>query len=36
MSKEEMLEYIADILPQMEYLQIEMVYGLILGLRGET
>lgn len=34
MSKEEMLEYINGKLPELDYLGIEMVYGLIQGITG--
>lgn len=32
MSKEEMLEFIAEKLPELDYLSVEMVYGLIYGI----
>ena len=34
MSKEEMLEYITGKLPDLDYLGVEMVYGLIQGITG--
>lgn len=34
MSKEEMLEYITGKLPELDYVEVEMVYGLILGITG--
>lgn len=35
MGKEEMVEYIVSKLEDADYLDIEMVYGLVLGLMGE-
>ena len=35
MSKQEMMDYITDKLENADYLFIEIVYGLMLGLTGE-
>lgn len=35
MSKDEMKEYIKEKLEQADYINVEIVYGLILGLLGE-
>ena len=35
MDKEEMKEYISQALENATYIEIEMLYGLLLGLRGE-